>query len=257
MADDDEAERIEAGRLLFAGPIAFERGVTNMSNLPPGDVPEVAFAGRSNVGKSSLINALTGRNKLARASTEPGRTRELNYFRVGDVPEVAFAGRSNVGKSSLINAITGRNKLARASTEPGRTRELNYFRVGDTLRIVDLPGYGFAKAPKVEIARWTALTNDFLRGRQELKRVVLLIDARHGVKPHDKDVMDALDTAAVIYQIALTKSDKIKPTELEATKAATEAVLIKRPAAHPLVVATSSETGLGIDVLRAEIAALA
>lgn len=201
---------LEHGRILFAGPIAFERGVTSMDNLPPGDVPEIAFAGRSNVGKSSLINAMTGRNKLARASTEPGRTRELNYFRVGD-----------------------------------------------QLRIVDLPGYGFAKAPKVEIARWTALTNDFLRGRQELKRVVLLIDARHGVKPHDKDVMDALDKAAVTYQIALTKSDKPKPTEVEAIKAETIALLAKRPAAHPLVLVTSSETGLGIDVLRAEIAALA
>lgn len=207
---EDDAEALEAGRLLFAGPITFERGVTSMSTLPPSDVPEVAFAGRSNVGKSSLINALTGRNKLARASTEPGRTRELNFFRVGDM-----------------------------------------------LRIVDLPGYGYAKAPKTDIARWTALTNDYLRGRQALKRVVLLIDARHGAKPHDKDVMDALDKAAVNYQIVLTKCDKIKPTEVEETKTATDAILVKRPAAHPVVIATSAETSLGIDVLRAEIAALA
>jgi len=171
--------------------------------------------------------------------------------------EVAFAGRSNVGKSSLINALTSRNKLARASTEPGRTRELNFFRMGDSLRIVDLPGYGYAKAPKADIARWTGLTRDYLRGRPALKRVVLLIDGRHGLKPHDKDVMDVLDKAAVIYQVALTKADKLKATELAETLAATQAAIIKRPAAHPIVIATSSETGLGIEALRAEIAALA
>jgi GTP-binding protein len=174
-----------------------------------------------------------------------------------DVPEVAFAGRSNVGKSSLINGLTGRNKLARASTEPGRTRELNFFRMGDHLRLVDLPGYGYAKASKSEIGRWTGLTRDYLRGRPTLKRVILLIDGRHGLKPDDKDVMDALDKAAVSYQLVLTKVDKVKPTEIAATQAAVAAAIAKRPAAHPVVIATSSETALGIAELRAEIAALA
>jgi GTP-binding protein len=201
---------LEAGRLLFTGPVAFELGVTSMDALPDADLPEVAFAGRSNVGKSSLINALTGRSKLARASTEPGRTRELNFFRMGD-----------------------------------------------RLRLVDLPGYGYAKAPKADIGRWTALTRDYLRGRASLKRVFLLIDARHGAKPHDTDVMEALDKAAVTYQAVLTKADKAKPTEVEALAAATRALIAKRPAAHPEVIATSAETGQGIDRLRAEIAALA
>jgi len=203
-------EWIEAGRLLFAGPIAFELGVVDMGRLPE-----------------------------------------------ADVPEVAFAGRSNVGKSSLINAVTGRNKLARASTEPGRTRELNFFRVGDRLRLVDMPGYGYAKAGKADIARWTALVRDYLRGRAALKRVVLLVDARHGLKPHDKEVMDALDAAAVNYQLVLTKADKLKPTEADAVAAATRAAITKRPAAHPEVIVTSAETGAGIEQLRAEIAALA
>lgn len=204
------AEYLEAGRLLFAGPIAFELGVADMAQLPAGDVPEVAFAGRSNVGKSSLINALTGRLKLARASTEPGRTRELNFFRVGD-----------------------------------------------RLRLVDLPGYGYAKAGRADIERWTTLTRDYLRGRPSLKRVILLIDARHGLKPHDSDVMDGLDKSAVNYQIVLTKADKVKPTEAEALIAAIAKQIAKRPAAHPEIVATSAETGQGIELLRAEIAALA
>ena len=172
-------------------------------------------------------------------------------------PEIAFLGRSNVGKSSLINAVTGRNKLARASTEPGRTRELNFFRVGDRLRIVDMPGYGYAKAGKADIKRWTNLVRDYLRGRAPLKRVILLIDARHGVKPYDKDVMDALDKAAVTYQVVLTKADKLKVSEVADITEATRAIIAKRPAAHPEFRVTSSETGLGIDLLRADIAALA
>ncbi|MEZ6023960.1 MAG: ribosome biogenesis GTP-binding protein YihA/YsxC [Hyphomonadaceae bacterium] len=210
MTPDEEAEYLERGRLLFAGPIDFERGVVSMDHLPDADLPEVAFAGRSNVGKSSLVNALTGRLKLARASTEPGRTRELNFFRVGD-----------------------------------------------TLRLVDLPGYGYAKASKTDIARWTALTRDYLRGRVALKRVIVLIDSRHGLKPHDKDVMDVLDKAAVNYQLVLTKADKLKPTEAQASAEAVSAAIAKRPAAHPQVIVTSAETGAGVDLLRAEIAALA
>ncbi|MES1197205.1 MAG: ribosome biogenesis GTP-binding protein YihA/YsxC, partial [Pseudomonadota bacterium] len=174
-----------------------------------------------------------------------------------DRPEVAFAGRSNVGKSSLINALTGRKAIARASSEPGRTRELNFFLLDDHLRLVDLPGYGYAKAPKTEIARWTSLMRDFLRGRTSLSRVFLLIDGRHGLKDTDADVMKALDQAAVVYQIVLTKADKIKPTELEAIRAATADAIKRRPAAHPEIIATSSETGAGLDLLRAEIAALA
>jgi GTP-binding protein len=208
--EEEHAEWIEAGRVLFAGPVTFERGVVGMEHLPD-----------------------------------------------ASLPEVACAGRSNVGKSSLINAITGRLKLARASTEPGRTRELNFFVVGESLRLVDLPGYGYAKAGRADIERWTKLTRDYLRGRPSLKRVMLLIDSRHGLKPHDNDVMDALDTSAVTYQIVLTKADKIKPTELAEVAKAVSAAIAKRPAAHPDVIATSSETGLGIDVLRAEIAALA
>jgi GTP-binding protein len=175
----------------------------------------------------------------------------------GGAPEFAFAGRSNVGKSSLLNAVTGRKHLARTSADPGRTRQLNFFRVGDAAMLVDLPGYGYARAPKTEIAQWTQLTGDYLKGRQALARVFLLIDSRHGLKPSDVEVMKTLDTAAVSYQIVLTKADKLRAGELEAVQARTLAAIAKRPAAHPVVHATSSSKGDGIEALRAEIATLA
>lgn len=215
MADTPEAAALdpdltEVGRLLFAGPVAFERGVADMRDLPPAVAPEIAFAGRSNVGKSSLINALTGRKGLARASGEPGRTRELNLFDVG-----------------------------------GR------------LRLVDMPGYGYAKAPKREIERWTALVVDYLRGRPGLARVFLLIDARHGLKPNDEAVMRALTDAAVVYQVVLTKADKPSLTALAAVAEVTRARLAKEPAAYPEVLCVSAQTGAGLAALRAAIAPLA
>ena len=174
-----------------------------------------------------------------------------------DLPEVAFAGRSNVGKSSLINGLVSRHRLARASTEPGRTREINFFVLDERLRLVDLPGYGFAKVSRSTAQKFQDLGRAYLRGRPNLKRVYLLIDARHGLKPPDAEALDALDKAAVSYQIILTKADKIKPAEAAATVAATLAAIAKRPAAFPRVLATSSEKGDGLPELRAEIAAAA
>ena len=170
--------------------------------------------------------------------------------------EIAFAGRSNVGKSTLLNALVGQNGLARASNTPGRTREINYFDLGGKLRLVDLPGYGYAKASRKDVEQWSALTRDFLRGRSVLRRVCLLIDSRHGLKAVDMEIMDLLDEAAVNYQIVLTKTDKIKPTALAELLKATAEQIVRRPAAHPVVRPTSSEKGDGIDLLRAELAAL-
>jgi GTP-binding protein len=203
-----DAEALEAARKLFARDVGFLMGAVRIEDLPGPDMPEVAFAGRSNVGKSSLINAVTGRLHLARASNEPGRTREVNFF-VAD----------------------------------------------DKLRLVDLPGYGFAKVSKGAARQFQNLGRAYLRGRPNLKRAYLLIDARHGLKSVDAEALDALDEAAVSYQIVLTKADKLKPAEVEAVTATTLAQVSKRAAAFPRVLATSSAKGTGIPELRAEILA--
>ena len=170
-----------------------------------------------------------------------------------DRPEIAFAGRSNVGKSSLINALCGRKALARTSNTPGRTREINYFTIGDEAYLVDMPGYGFAKVPKEMVAGWTRLIEKYLRGRLSLKRAFVLIDARHGIKKNDTEIMDKLDASAVLYQVVLTKIDKINKTLLEQRLAETDAIIKKHPAAFPLVIATSSAKNVGIDELKGAV----
>jgi GTP-binding protein len=180
---------------------------------------------------------------------------ELKFLPDPEVPEIAFAGRSNVGKSSLLNALTNRKTLARTSNTPGRTQELNFFNVGNPLRfrLVDMPGYGFAEAPRDMVKRWRRLVNDYLRGRAVLKRVLVLIDARHGLKDVDREVMRMLDDAAVSYHIALTKADKLKPSALGRIYEAVAAEAAKHPAAHPAIFTTSSETGSGIAELRSAV----
>ncbi len=208
-ASSDLDEFHEAGRKLFAGEAEFVSAASRIDNLPP------------------MVGL-----------------------------EIAFAGRSNVGKSSLVNALTGRKTLARTSHTPGRTQELNFFDLGGKLILVDMPGYGYAAAGKDKVAAWTSLIHAYLRGRQNLARVFVLVDARHGLKPVDGDVLDTLDQAAVSYQIVLTKADELKAGELERRLAETAAAVARRPAAVPEIQPTSSRTGLGVPALRAAVARL-
>ncbi len=210
MTPEEQAAALERGRLLFAGECKFFYAAQKLHDLPP-----------------------------------PG------------LPEVALAGRSNVGKSSLINALTGRNALARVSVTPGRTKQLNFFDLSGQLVLVDMPGYGYAKASKAVVEDWQGMMFNFLRGRPTLRRVMLLLDARIEVKSNDLAAMDLLDKAAVIYQLVLTKCDAIGAAPLLAKMAEVQALARKHPAAHPEVLTTSSETGMGIPALRAVLAELA
>jgi GTP-binding protein len=198
-----------------------------------------------------------GRLLFARECTFVMGTATLDQLPEADLPEIAFAGRSNVGKSSLVNALTGRKTLARTSNTPGRTQQLNFFDLGQRLMLVDLPGYGYAKVSKSTVEAWTRTLKAFLRGRVTLRRACLLIDSRHGIKDLDREMMDMLDEAAVVYQIVLTKIDKLKKGELEARETATLAELAKRAAGFPVLALTSSEKGTGVAELRAGLADLA
>ena len=209
LADVSDLEAREAGRLLFAGPVEFVKGVVAMDGLPAADRPEVCFAGRSNVGKSSLINALTGRKALARASNTPGRTQEINFFAAGPA---------------------------------------HY--------LVDLPGYGYAEAPLAVVEKWQRLLKSYLSGRQTLRRAFVLVDTRHGVKAVDEEIMALLDRAAVTFQVVMTKADKVKEADHPAVLDQVRSALVKHPAAFNGIVLTSSETGLGIETLRALVAGL-
>ena len=208
--DEPDAEAIERGRWLFAQECVFVSGAVAFDGLPDASLPEIAFVGRSNVGKSSLINALTGRKTLARTSNTPGRTQQINFFRLQEA-----------------------------------------------LMLADLPGYGYARAAKTEIERWTSLIFDYLRGRPSLRRVCLLIDARHGLKPTDIDVMSDLDASAVSYQVVLTKCDKVKPAALAEIERQTAAGIARHVAAHPKIIRTSAIRTDGMESLRAELALLA
>jgi GTP-binding protein len=208
MSEAVDKELAERARKLFAGPVEFLKSAPGLEFLPDPTAAEIAFAGRSNVGKSSLLNALTNRNGLARTSNTPGRTQELNFFDVGEPVQ---------------------------------------------LRLVDMPGYGFAEAPKALVGRWKRLVTDYLRGRAILKRALVLVDARHGLKESDREMMRILDEAAVSYHLVLTKADKVKPSALGPLYEATMGEASKHPAAHPAIFTTSSETGSGIAELRTAI----
>jgi GTP-binding protein len=197
-----------------------------------------------------------GRLLFARECSFVMGAATLDQLPDADLPEIAFAGRSNVGKSSLVNALTGRRTLARTSNTPGRTQQLNFFNLGGQLMLVDLPGYGYAKVSKTQVESWTRTLKAFLRGRVTLRRACLLVDSRHGIKDLDREMMDMLDEAAVVYQIVLTKTDKLKKGELETRAAAVEAELAKRAAAFPVLALTSSEKGTGVAELRAGLAEL-
>ncbi|MDG2360915.1 MAG: ribosome biogenesis GTP-binding protein YihA/YsxC [Hellea sp.] len=209
---------------------------------------------QSSISKNSIEK---GRLLFARDVTFMLSAVSLDTLPSARLPEICFAGRSNVGKSSLINALTNRKGLARASNTPGRTRELNYFNIDERLFVVDLPGYGYAKASKSDIAKWTKLTREFLFGRASLRRVFLLIDSRHGTKENDIELMNMLDETAVTYQIVLTKIDKIKKNEINKVQTKTTALIAKRPAAYPKIILTSSEKKSGLDELRSTIASIA
>jgi GTP-binding protein len=206
---EPDAAALEKGRLLFSGETDFVKGVVAMDGMPPDDRIEICFAGRSNVGKSTLINALTGRKALARASNTPGRTQEINFFTCAD-----------------------------------------------SHYVVDLPGYGFAKAPKDTVAKWQRLLKAYLSGRATLRRAFVLIDSRHGVKAVDEEIMSLLDRSAVTFQVVMTKADKVKDAEREKNLAQTREAVSKHPAAYPEIIVTSSEKGWGVDVLRAVISTL-
>ena len=220
---------------------------------------EAPFSERAMAGEPEFDAAAIERGRVLFAQACPFITgaARLGQLPAGGLPEVAFAGRSNVGKSSLINALTGRNRLARTSVTPGRTRQINFFELGERLYLADLPGYGYARAAKTEIAAWTRLVRGYLKGRPNLARVFLLIDSRHGSKDSDRDLMAMLDQAAVVYQLVLTKTDKTRPDALAVRIAAVEAELGQHTAAYPRLALTSAVKGTGIAELRAEITALA
>lgn len=207
---DHDVESVERGRVLFAGECDFIMGAVKLEQIP-----------------------------------------------THDMVEIAFAGRSNVGKSSLLNAVVGRKALARTSNTPGRTQEINFFNLGSELMIADLPGYGYAKAPKKQVENWTRLVNDYLRGRQELRRVCLLIDSRHGLKKNDREIMSMLDAAAVVYQVVLTKTDKVSKAAVEKIQQDMRALQKQHTALYPRIIPTSSKDGIGLDQLRAELTTLA